>query len=146
MSNQRRVENKRARFDYEILENIEAGLVLTGPEVKAFRAGQSSLNGTFVRPLNSGPNGQPELWLLNSHFSHTVEPDRSRKLLVHRKEIDRYLGKVTEKGLTLIPLEMYFKGGNVKLNVGLGRGKKQFEKRETIKKRDVQRELRRSVA
>lgn len=143
--NNRRVENKRARFDYDISETIEAGLVLRGSEIKAFRAGQAGLNAAFVRPLQSGPNKQTELWLINSHFAKTEEPERSRKLLVHRKEIDRYIGKVQEKGLTLVPLEMYISRGNVKILVGLGRGKKQYEKRESIKKRDVDRELRRGL-
>jgi SsrA-binding protein len=141
----RKVENKRARFDHEISETVEAGLVLRGSEIQAGRAGKVSLNGTFVRPLMSGPDGQPELWLLNAHFSGTEEPDRSRKLLVHRKEINRYLGKVHEKGLTLVPIEMYLVRGNVKVLVGLGKGKKQFEKRESIKERDVNRELRRGM-
>lgn len=143
--NNRRVENKRARFDYEINETVEAGLVLRGSEIKAFRAGLAGLNAAFVRPLTSSPNGQPELWLINAHFAKTEEPDRSRKLLVHRKEIDRYLGKVQEKGFTLVPLEMYLSKGRVKVLVGLGKGKKQFEKRETIKRRDVDRELRRGL-
>lgn len=145
MSNQRRVQNKRAYFDYSISENVEAGLVLNGPEVKSFRAGQVQLNGAFVRPLQSGPNEQIELWLLNSHFNNTAEPDRTRKLLMHRKEIDRLIGKAQEKGYSLVPLEMYLAHGQIKVSVGLARGKKQYEKRETIKQRDVDRELRRAV-
>ena len=141
----RRYENKRARFDFEIDEDFEAGLVLSGPEVKSFRAGKVSLNGAFVRPLNLGA-GVPELWLINSSFSASPDPDRSRKLLVHRKELDRLIGRITEKGFTLVPLALYLSRGRVKLSVGLGRGKKQFEKRETIKRRDVERELRRSIA
>jgi SsrA-binding protein len=141
----RRVQNKRARFDYDISETVEAGLVLRGSEIKSFRAGQAGLNAAFVRPLMSGPHKQPELWLINSHFAQTEEPERSRKLLVHRKEIERYIGKVQEKGLTLIPLEMYISRGRVKVLVGLGRGKKQYEKRESIKKRDVDREMRRGI-
>ncbi len=135
--------NKRARFDYDILETFEGGIALTGAEVKAFRAGKVSLNGTFARPLVLG--SKPEVWLINAQFSHTPEPDRSRKLLLHRKEIDRLMGRIQEKGLTLIPIEMYWKGRNIKISLGLGRGKKQFEKRETIKKRDVERELRRGL-
>ncbi len=145
MSPNRRIENKQARFNYAIEEDFEAGLVITGAEVKAFRAGKVSITGAFVRPLQSGPNGQIELWLINSQFAHTLEPDRSRKLLIHRREIDRLIGKVQEKGFTLIPLALYLSRGRVKLSVGLGRGKKQFEKRETIKKRDVEREIRRSL-
>ncbi len=145
MSSQRRVENKRAFFDYQVLETIEAGLVLTGEEIKSFRAGQVSLNAAFVRPLQSGERQQVELWLINGHFAQTQEPDRSRKLLVHRQEIDRLIGKVQEKGLTLIPIELYLRHGRLKVSVGLARGKRQFEKRETLKRRDLDRELRRTV-
>jgi SsrA-binding protein len=141
----KRIENKKAHFDYQILESVEAGLVLTGPEVKAMRAGQVSLNASFVRPLSSGEHDQIELWLINAQFQKTAEPDRSRKLLLHRQEIDRMIGKVQEKGLTLIPLTLYFKQGKIKLEVGLAKGKKEFEKRETIKKRDIERELRRGL-
>lgn len=145
MKSSRQADNKRARFDYEILEDLEAGLVLTGEEVKAFRAGKANINAAFVRPLQSGPDRSVELWLINAQFSGTTEPDRSRKLLVHRKELDRLIGRVQEKGLTLVPIEMYLSRGKVKVRVGLGRGKKQFEKRETIKRRDIDRELRRSL-
>jgi SsrA-binding protein len=138
---QRRVENKKAYFDYTIDETLEGGLALTGQEVKAMRAGHASIAGAFVRPLSIGANKQTELWLINAHFSNTEEPDRSRKILLHRKEIDRYIGKVTEKGLTLVPLTLYFKQGKIKVEVGLARGKKQYEKRETIKKRDLEREI-----
>lgn len=141
----RRVDNKRARFDYAVEETIDAGLVLTGQEVKAFRGGRVSLSGAFVRPLGSGKGKQQELWLINAHFSGTEVPDQSRKLLLHRKEIDRFLGKINEKGLTLIPLDLHLERGRVKLTAGLARGKKQYEKRETIKKRDVEREIRRAT-
>lgn len=145
MQKDRRVINKKASFDYQILERFEAGLVLSGPEIKSYRAGQASLNGAFVRPLNLGKTKEPELWLINSHFAHTPEPDRSRKVLMNRREIDRLIGRITEKGLTLVPLELYFMGNRLKLSVGLGKGKKQFEKREAIKKRDIERELQRSI-
>lgn len=145
MSKQRHVENKRAHFDYEILEDLEAGLVLTGEEVKAFRAGKVTIGAAFVRPLQSAPNKDAELWLINAQFAGVSEPDRSRKLLVHRKEVDRFIGKVQEKSLTLVPIEMYLNKGKVKLRIGLAKGKKKFEKRETIKKRDVERELKRSI-
>lgn len=145
MAKERHVENKKAFFDYEISESFEAGLILIGSEIKSFRAGQASIKTAFVRPLASGPNGQVELWLINSHFSKTEEPDRSRKLLVHRREIDRLTGKVSEKGLTLIPLELYLKRGRVKVQVGLGKGKKRFQKREALKRRDVDRETNREL-
>lgn len=145
MSKQRHIDNKKAFFDYDLSETLEAGLVLNGPEIKSFRAGLASIKTAFVRSLNSGPKGQPELWLINGHFSKSLEPNRSRKLLAHRKEIDRLIGRVAEKGLTLVPIEMYLSHGQAKIKIGLGRGKKQFEKRESIKKRDIDRELRRSV-
>lgn len=145
MKQARRIENKRGFFDYLIEERIEAGLVLTGEEVKAFRAGQVSLGGSFVRPLFSAPDKKSELWLLNAQFAQVAEPDRSKKLLLHRQEIDRLLGKVTEKGLTLVPLTLFLKGGKIKVEVGLARGKKHYEKRETIKKRDIERTLRQTL-
>ncbi len=144
-SNQRRAENKRARFDYAISEDFEAGLVLNGQEVKSFRAGQASINGAFVRPLSSGPKEQIEFWLINGQFAHTDNPDRSRKLLISRAAINRMIGRIQEKGLTLVPLALYFSRGKIKLSVGLARGKKQFEKRETLKARDIKRELQRSI-
>ncbi len=137
------ITNRKARFDYEVLESFEAGLVLSGPEIKAIRAKQASLAGAFVRPLQIGQNHKIELWLINSHFSQTPEPERSRKLLMHRKEISRLIGRVNEKGLTLVPLDIYIKHGKAKLGFALARGKKAFEKRATIKQRDLSRELRR---
>lgn len=145
MNQSREVENKKAYFDYEVVETAEAGIVLRGSEIKAFRAGKASLNAGFVRPLQSGPSKQTELWLINSHFAQTEEPDRSRKLLLHRKEIDRLLGKVMEKGFTLVPLKMYLVRGRAKVLVGLAKGKKQYQKRETLRKRDIERELQRSI-
>lgn len=145
MLNARKVENKRAYFDYDVIETVEVGLVLSGQEVKAFRAGKVSLNAAFVRPLQSGSNGRAELWLINALFAGTVEQDKSRKLLIHRHELDRLIGKIVEKGLTLIPLEMYFTRGKLKLQVGLARGKKQYEKREVIKRQDLNREMRRAA-
>lgn len=139
------VENKRAYFEYEISDSFEAGLVLTGLEIKAFRAGQASLAGTFVRPLQSGAGGRAELWLINSHFAQATEPDRSRKLLLHRVEIDRLIGRIQEKGLTLIPIRLFLQRGRLKLLVGLGRGKKQYEKREVLKKRDLKRQLQQTL-
>jgi SsrA-binding protein len=140
-----RAENKRAFFDYEILDRLVAGLALTGAEVKAARAGQALIKSAFVRPLVSGAKRQVELWLVNSHFSNTPEPSRSRKLLLHRSEIDRLTGRVSEKGLTLIPIAIFFSKGKLKLELGIGKGKKQFEKRETIRRRDIDREVQRSL-
>lgn len=140
--------NKRATFDYEILETREAGLVLTGGEVKAARDGQISLKGAYVT-LNQG-----ELWLINSHISPykkagpspSYDPTHRRKLLLKKAEIKRLAGQKQQSGLTIIPLKVYTKYHRIKLEIGLGRGKKKFDKRETIKKRDVDKEIKRNLA
>ena len=139
--------NKRAKFDYEILEKLEAGLVLSGPEVKTVRKGSMNLLGSYVT-INRGA-----AWLMGAHIPRYpqagpqpgYDPDRTRKLLLHTREIKRLAGKLDQKGLTLVPISVYTKGSKIKLEFGLARGKKQFEKRETIKKRDVEREIRRSL-
>jgi SsrA-binding protein len=137
-------ENRKARFHYHILEKFEGGLVLVGSEVKSLRDGKADLADSYAEVKNG------ELWLVNCHiapysganqFNH--EPMRPRKVLMHRREIDRLMGKVQEKGLTLVPLSLYFKGGRAKVDLGLGKGKKAFDKRETIKRRESDRELRR---
>lgn len=136
--------NKQARHDYLILEVIEAGLSLSGPEVKAVRAGHVSLKAAYAVVTNG------ECWLLNAHISPYdqagpqpgYEPTRSRKLLLHRRQIDRLVGQLKEKGLTLLPLKLYTRGVRIKCELGLGRGKKLHEKRELIKKRDTEREIR----
>ena len=140
------IENRRARFEYEWLEQFEAGIVLTGTEIKSIRTGQISIAEAYAR-IRDG-----ELWLLSMHvppykegsFSN-VDPNRPRKLLVHRKEIDRLAGRVSEKGLTLIPVRLYFKRGRVKISIALARGKKTWDKRRDERDRDVQRELARAV-
>ena len=140
------IENRRARFEYEWLEQFEAGIVLTGTEIKSIRTGQISIAEAYAR-IRDG-----ELWLLSMHipaykegsFSN-VDPNRPRKLLVHRKEIDRLAGRVSEKGLTLIPVRLYFKRGIVKISIALARGKKTWDKRKDEKDRDVQREMARAV-
>ena len=138
--------NRRARHDYFIEESIEAGLVLSGSEVKSLRAGKANLKDSYAR-IERG-----EAWLANAHISEYNpaaqfghEPTRKRKLLLHAKEIDRLTGKVKEKGLTLIPLRMYFRHGRAKVELGLGRGKKQFDKRESIKERESEREVARAM-
>lgn len=139
--------NKRAIFDYEILETWEAGLVLSGAEVKAMREGQISLKGAYVT-LNQG-----ELWLINAHISPYkkarmdpgYEPTRRRKLLLKKTEIKRLLGQRQQAGLTIVPLKVYTKRHHLKLEIGLGRGRKKFDKRELIKKRDVEREVERET-
>jgi SsrA-binding protein len=134
--------NKRARFDYFIEENLEAGMALQGWEVKSLRAGKAQITEGYVLLKNG------EAWLIGAHFSplkttstHVVaDPTRTRKLLLHRKEIDRLLGAVERKGYTIVPLRLYWKGGNVKLEVGLAKGKQAHDKRATEKNRDWQRE------
>lgn len=140
-------DNRRARFDYEILDTIEAGVVLSGSEVKSLRAGRASLS-----EAHAGERGG-ELWLFNVHipeygpasrFGH--EPKRPRKLLLHRKEVNRLLGAVQKEGMTIVPLRLYFNDrGIAKLQVALARGKKHHDKRETEKKRDWQREKARLI-
>jgi SsrA-binding protein len=140
-------DNRQARYLYEILETYEAGIQLTGTEIKSIRQGRVNLRDGygFIR------NG--EVWLLNVHISpyqasstyFNHEPRRDRKLLLHRREINKLIGKLQEKGLTLVPLKMYFKGSLVKVALGLGKGKKLHDKRETIKRREDQREISRAL-
>jgi SsrA-binding protein len=139
--------NKRATFDYEILETMEAGLVLTGAEVKAVRDGQVSLKSAYIT-LSKG-----EPWLINAHISpykkagqmKGYEPTQNRKLLLKKSEIKRLTGQKDQGGLTIIPLKLYTKHHRIKLQIGLGRGRKKFDKREVIKKRDINREVRRTL-
>ncbi len=139
--------NKKARYNYEIIEKMEAGIVLKGTEVKALREGQASLNDSYAAI------DQEEVYLYNSHISpysmgnrFNHEPRRTRKLLMHANEIRRLIGKVQEKGLTLIPVRLYFNDeGKVKVEIGLARGKRLYDKRRTIAERDAKRELRREI-
>ncbi len=133
--------NKKARFEFFILETFEAGLVLKGTEIKSVRSGQISLQEAYVRT-----NGA-EIWLVGAHiapyehasaFQH--DPKRDRKLLMHKKEIRKLYDEVRIKGMTLVPIRVYLKGGRAKLEIGLAKGKKQYDKRESIKERDVERE------
>lgn len=135
-------QNRKAYHDYHIEEAVESGIALLGTEVKSLREGRAHLKDSYVI-LKSG-----EAFLLNCHispYSHgnimNHEPLRTRKLLMHRKEIDRLRGKVEGKGFTLIPLKLYFKKSFVKVEIGLARGKKLFEKRDTIKEREAKREI-----
>ncbi len=134
--------NKRARHDYHILDTWEAGLVLTGTEVKSLRDGRANISDAY------GTIRDGEAYLLNLHISpyerggySNHEPDRTRKLLLHRKEIRRLIGAVEREGLTLIPLEIYFKKGVAKVALALGKGKKLHDKRDSIKEREAKREL-----
>jgi len=138
--------NRRARHEYAVEETIEAGIALTGSEVKALREGKANLKDSFARIQND------EVWLWNVHvspygpasqFGH--EPTRTRKLLLHRREIDRLNGKVKEKGLALIPLRLYFKNGRAKVELALARGKKLHDKRASIRDREVKREVDRAL-
>ena len=137
--------NRRARHDYHILDVFEAGLVLTGTEVKSLRDGKANIGDAYGVVKNG------ELWLLNMHVSAydkggyaNHEPDRTRKLLLHRKEIRRLIGAVDREGLTLVPLEIYFKNGVAKVALALGKGKKAHDKRDTIKEREAEREMARA--
>jgi len=139
--------NKRARFEYEIFETIEAGLVLTGTEVKSLREGRTDINDSFAQIRNG------EAVLMNMHIPpydkgnvHNVDPRRTRKLLLHRRDIQRLLGQTQAKGLTLVALRVYFRRGWAKIELGLGRGKREFDKRESIKKRESQREISRALS
>ncbi len=134
--------NRRARHEYEILEILEAGLVLRGTEVKSLRDGQVNFKDSYVTVRNE------EAWLRGCHispYSHGTsanhEPERDRKLLLHKREITRMLGKTAEKGLTVVPLKIYFKGGRIKIEVGLARGKKLHDKRATLRERETKREM-----
>ena len=138
--------NKRARHDYTILDTWEAGLVLTGSEVKALRNGKANLSDAYGI-VNDG-----EVFLLNLHISqyeqasyNNHEPTRTRKLLLHKKEIRKMIGAVERQGLTLIPLELYFRRGKAKLALALGKGKQQHDKRQDDRKRDDEREIARAV-
>lgn len=142
--------HRKARHEYEILETLEAGIVLTGTEVKALREGRCNLDDSYA--VFTDPNSH-ELWLLNLHigpYSHASaqanhEPKRPRKLLLHEREAIRLRTKVQEKGLTLIPMQLYFSGPYVKVELALARGKKLYDRREEIRRRDLERELRRSL-
>ena len=140
-------DNRQARFQYEILETYEAGIELRGTEVKSIRAGRVNLRDGFAQ-IRDG-----EAWLFNVHVSpHNTageyfnhDPRRTRKLLLNRQEIRKLIGKVEEKGLTLVPLKMYLKGGWLKVSIGLGRGKKLHDKRESLKRKQDSREIARAI-
>ena len=136
--------NKKARFEYEILDTFEAGIVLAGSEVKSIRQNKASIQESYARIKNNevfltGMN--IAIYEMANRFNH--EPVHDRKLLLHRHEIKRLIGKVQEKGFTLIPLRLYFKNGKVKVELALARGKAKYDKRHDIKQRDVDREIRR---
>jgi SsrA-binding protein len=138
--------NRRARHDYHIEDTFEAGLVLTGTEVKSLRMGRASLTDGFAQ-ISDG-----EAWMHNVHIPEYLQgswtnhtPRRIRKLLLHRSEIDRLVSKTTEQGLTLVPLSLYFKDGHVKAEIALARGKRTYDKRQDLAKRDAAREMDRAL-
>ncbi len=137
-------ENRKARYNYEILENLECGIALKGTEVKSFKAGKFSFPDAFVEIKNR------ELYIRNLHVTpydfgniHNHAPDRVRKLLAHKQEIKKLERKVQEKGFTLIPLKFYLKNGRVKVDLGVCRGKKMYDKRASIKEKDLKRDAER---
>lgn len=138
--------NRKAYHNYHVLDSLEAGIVLTGTEIKSIRAGRVSLGDAYVKPEGG------ELWLLNAHIaryeagsyqSHT--PTRPRKLLLHRKEINGLTSQITEKGLTLVPLKLYIKDGIAKAEIALVKGKKLYDKRESIARRESKRKIERAL-
>ena len=138
------VTNRHAKFEYDILKKFEAGIVLSGQEVKSVREGNISLKGAYATVTGN------EVWLLNAHIGAYkkagplagYDPTHTRKLLLRRREINELIGAVKTAGLTLVPLSLYTKGRRLKVEIGLARGRKQYEKREVIKKRDIQKEIR----
>lgn len=139
--------NEKARFDYEILKTLEAGMVLTGQEVKSVRRGSASIRGAYVKMLGV------EAWLLGAtippyqagNAPSDYDPQRSRKLLLKKSELKYLTGKSQERGLTLVPIKLYNKNGLIKLEIGIGRGKKKADKREKITKREVARKIERAI-
>lgn len=138
--------NKRARFDYHLENRFEAGMVLTGTEVKSLRLGKANLSDAYARIIDG------EVWLINAHISpyphahyDNHEPERRRKLLLHRKEIRKLYGRTQERGQALVPLSIYFKEGKAKVELALAKGKKAYDKRQTMKRKDAEREMARAV-
>ncbi len=138
--------NRKAAHNYHLDERHEAGLVLTGTEIKSIRAGRVNLRDGYAQPRDG------ELWLFNVHIApydpagrSGHEPCRPRKLLLHRREIDRLVSRVQERGYTIVPLRLYLKGGRAKVEIALARGKRKYDKRQAIAKRDAQREIDRTL-
>lgn len=140
------IRNRKARYDYEIEETYEAGIVLTGTEIKSIRDGKAQLKDSYAVVR------QNEVYLLNMHISHyeqgnifNHEETRTRKLLLHKKEILKIKNKIETQGLTLVPIKLYFKKNKVKLLLGIAKGKKTYDKRETIKQRDIDRDIKKQM-
>jgi SsrA-binding protein len=139
-------ENRKARHDFELLDRYEAGIVLTGTEVKSLRNGGATLQQAYADLRGT------EVWLVGAHIAeygqgniNNHDPDRDRKLLLHRKEIESLIGKVRERGLTLVPTRMYFKDGKAKVEIALARGKERRDKRRDLAKRDADRQIERAL-
>ena len=148
MASKTLAKNRKARFEYEIQKTMEVGIALQGTEVKSIRAGQINLAESYCRV-----DDNLQIYLMNAHISqydfgnrHNHDPLRPKCLLLHRSEIRRLYGQVKEQGLTLIPLKIYLKGGIIKMELALGRGKKLYDKRQTMKKQDAQRDLERILS
>ncbi|PIW39620.1 MAG: SsrA-binding protein [Chloroflexi bacterium CG15_BIG_FIL_POST_REV_8_21_14_020_46_15] len=140
------IVNRKAYHDYRIEESLEVGIVLKGSEIKSIREGKVSLRDAYAKPENG------ELWLFNSHIAsydaasyNTHQPTRTRKLLLHKEEIDRLTRKVAQRGLTLVPLKLYIKHGIAKVEIGVGKGKKIYDKREVIVRRETERQIDRAL-
>ena len=138
--------NRRARFDYEILDTLEAGIVLLGTEIKAVREGRGNISGSFARQENG------EMWLFNAHIAqysaggiHTHDPARPRKLLLHKQQLARLAKQVDERGLTIVPLRLYIKRHRAKLEIGVARGRRRHDKRRAIIDREREREARAAI-
>lgn len=139
--------NRKALHDYDILERVEAGLVLVGTEIKSIRAGRANLRQAYARPEGG------ELWLVGAHIAqypqggiYNHEPTRPRKLLLHRDQLAQLVGAVTQKGLTIVPLRLYIRNHVAKVELGLARGRRQYDKRKAIARRDAEREMRRATS
>ena len=139
-------QNKKARHDYFVTDTVEAGLVLTGTEIKSVRAHRVNLKDGFAQVRNG------EAWLMNVHISEydngtyfNQDPLRNRKLLLNRREINKLFGMIKQKGVSLVPIKMYFKGNKVKIEIGIGKGKKLYDKREDIAKKDAERKINRAL-
>ena len=148
MASKTLAKNRKARFEYEIQKTMEVGIALQGTEVKSIRAGQINLAESYCRV-----DGNMQIYLMNAHISqydfgnrHNHDPLRPKCLLLHRSEIRRLYGQVKEQGLTLIPLKIYLKGGIIKMELALCRGKKLYDKRQTMKKQDAQRDVERALS
>jgi SsrA-binding protein len=140
------VKNRKARHDYHILDTYEAGIELQGTEVKSLRAGQITLKDSYANVIKG------EMFLVGAHINpyeqgniNNHEPERTRRLLLHRREIDRLVSQIEEKGLTLVPLKVYFKHGRAKVELGLAKGKNTIDKRQTIQDREVKRDIDRAM-